>query len=94
MEKAVITVWLEEPIIERDGDFYVAHSEQMQLSECGLTEAEAERNLQNAIITSCKALMVEGVLFETLEQKNIVYRKIVSPKVQHKGTLKPLLVGV
>ena len=93
MEKA-LTIWLEDPRIEKEGDFYTAYSDQLQLVGCGLTSDDAEQNLKDAIITSLKALLKEGTLFETLDKKGIDYKARSPHKASNKRSMKPLLVGV
>jgi len=89
-----ITVWLEDPRIERDGDFYIAHSDQLQLLGCGLGEAEARQNLKDTILTSFKALDKRGVLIQTLDKRGIDYEIEPKRKTADNRPLEPLLVGV
>lgn len=71
--KATFEIWLEDPEIERDGDFYIAHNKQLQLAACSLSEKEAVENLEGILKTSFKALAKEGTFFDTLDKLNIKY---------------------
>lgn len=96
MPKSAITVWLEEPIIKRDGDFFIAHSEEMQLVGCGLTSEDAKKDLGDAITTSMKALLKNGKLFETLDKLEIRYDELEThlSRTKSNRSLEPLLLGV
>ena len=92
--KQTVTIWLEEHRIEREGDFYTAYSDQLQLAGCGFTSDDAHQNLDETIITSLRALAKNGMLFKTLEQKRIEYEEVETRKTSNQRPLKPLLVGV
>jgi predicted RNase H-like HicB family nuclease len=93
-KEIAITVWLEDPRVEKEGDFYSAYSDQLQLVGCGLTRDEAEQNLKDAITTSLKALLKEGVFKEVLDRKGIIYEAVPIHTTDDNRALKPLLVGV
>jgi len=93
MEKG-IQIWLKDPRIEKDGDFYVAYNDQLQLVGCGINEEEAVENLRNVIRTSCGALVKEGILFETLNNKGIEFKEVEYLETKQNEVLKPLLLGV
>ena len=94
MGDKTIAIWLEKPRIEREGDFYIAYSDQLQLVGCGHTEDAATLELEAVVRTSLQALNLEGLLVETLEKKGIPYKPIVPQEMSDKRDLRPLLVGV
>jgi predicted RNase H-like HicB family nuclease len=88
-----IEIWVEEPRIEQDGDFYVAHNEQIQIAECGKTAEEAEKNLEIAIRASFRALQQQDKLIEVLEARGFQYRVVCSPSpTPTSKPLRPLLI--
>ena len=69
--KRTIQIWIEDPRIEKDGDFYTAYSDQLQLVACGFSRKEADERLDGVIQASLNAMAKEGVIFETLQKLNI-----------------------
>ena len=92
--KDTIQIWVEDPEIKKDGDFYIAHNKQLQLVACSLNEEEAVENLEGLLKTSFTALAKEGIIFETLDKLNIKYKGVERQKQRGKSNLRPLLVGV
>ena len=89
-----ITIWLEDPRIERDGDFFIAYADGLKLLGCGLTEIEAVESLTDAIKVSFMALDERGILFKTLDKRGIPYEEEIIRKTTDNRPLKPFLMGV
>ncbi len=94
MEKRImLQLWVDDPVIEKDGEFYTAYNEKLQISACGISKEEAISKLEDTIKTSFKALSEEGVFIETMKKLGIPY-KVVSEQKEWSDNLRPILVGV
>lgn len=74
--------------ILKEGSQYVAHSPALDLSSCGKTEAEAQRNLQNAVTLFFEELREMGTLDEVLLE--LGWRRADTPRV---GWVPPYLLN-
>jgi predicted RNase H-like HicB family nuclease len=54
--------------IFREGDGYVAHAPELDVSSCGATETEARRNIQDAVKGFLETSGDMGTLNEVLEE--------------------------
>lgn len=64
--------------ILKEGDTYVAHAPALDLSSCGKTMAEAERNFQAALDLFMEELKEMGTLDEVLLE--LGWQRCASPK--------------
>jgi len=86
-----MAIWVSDPRVVKDGDLYSAYCDGLELASSGITEKEAVRNLQNAIISYCKSLAQIGILEKRLEEKGIQYQVISTGDTPQRG-LHPVLV--
>jgi predicted RNase H-like HicB family nuclease len=92
--KQTYSIWLDDPRIEKEGDFFVAYLDQLNLVACGATAEEASEELTNVVKTSFKGLDKQGVLFKTLDKIGIKYEAIEPQRVSSTHSRKPITVGV
>lgn len=90
-KEIAILVHLDDPRIEKEGDYYLAYSDQLKLVGCGLTISDAEEELYNVVKTSLKALMFEGTFPETLDAMGIKW-EMRMPASDNPPVSIPLLV--
>jgi hypothetical protein len=83
---AVISVWLHDARIEKDGDSYIAYSDQLKLVGCGVTADDAAAELRQVIIVSLKALEHQGKLELTLNKMGIPFQTIEPREIGRRTT--------
>ena len=68
-----ITILIDKPTIEKDGEGYIAYSDEFELFGSGNTKEGAIKDCKESITASLKALEREGTLLETLKARGIDY---------------------
>ncbi|HUT96867.1 MAG TPA: hypothetical protein VMW60_01975 [Dehalococcoidales bacterium] len=88
-----IIIHLDNPRIEKEGEYYIAYSDQLKLVGCGLTVSDAEKELYSIVKTSLKALMFEGTFPETLKAMGIKWEMKTSETDNQPISIPLRLVG-
>ena len=91
-EGLFFSVWLDDPEIVRDGNYFIAYSVELKLVGCGASELQARENLDEVIRTNLRTLISVGSLEKTLTELGIPFKEILPEQQKTRCNNKQMLV--